>query len=166
MAEIVVGYDGSPHALTAIEAAAEEARCHAALLRIVYVYEREEPHDVSEVARVTATTMWNSSSEEDDALLADAQRAEATKEARAQHDAQKFVDRLVRGLGTTLDGVETVGQAVGSEKVAEALTEAARDATLLVVGSRGLGGVRGLLGSVSQHCVRHAKSSVLVVRTD
>ncbi|RVH85207.1 universal stress protein, partial [Sinorhizobium medicae] len=39
------------------------------------------------------------------------------------------------------------------------------DADLIVVGSRGLGGLRGLLvGSVSQKVVQHADCSVLVVR--
>ena len=48
---------------------------------------------------------------------------------------------------------------------ASVLIDAARDADLLVVGSRGLGGFRGLLfGSVGQHCLTHAPCSVAVVR--
>ncbi|WP_311765137.1 universal stress protein [Streptomyces zingiberis] len=47
----------------------------------------------------------------------------------------------------------------------QVLLEAARGASLLVVGSRGLGGFRGaLLGSVSQHVTHHAPCSVVVVR--
>jgi nucleotide-binding universal stress UspA family protein len=46
------------------------------------------------------------------------------------------------------------------------LIDAGRDADLLVVGSRGLGGFRGLLlGSVGQHCLTHAACSVVVVRS-
>ena len=46
-----------------------------------------------------------------------------------------------------------------------ALIEAARGAELLVVGARGLGEVRGLfLGSVSLHCVTHARCPIVVVR--
>ncbi|WP_053925375.1 universal stress protein [Streptomyces chattanoogensis] len=45
------------------------------------------------------------------------------------------------------------------------LLDAARDAGLLVVGSRGHGGFSGaLLGSVGRHCTQHAPRPVVVVR--
>ena len=45
------------------------------------------------------------------------------------------------------------------------LIEASRDARMLVVGSRGVGGLREMvLGSVSDQCVRYASCPVLVVR--
>lgn len=48
---------------------------------------------------------------------------------------------------------------------AEILLALSRDARMLVVGSRGLGGFRSLLlGSVSEQCVRHAECPVLIVR--
>jgi nucleotide-binding universal stress UspA family protein len=47
---------------------------------------------------------------------------------------------------------------------AEVLVDAARDADLLVVGSRGLGLTELLLGSVSQHCVQHAPCPVVIHR--
>ena len=46
------------------------------------------------------------------------------------------------------------------------LLEQAKDADLLVVGSRGHGEFTGMLiGSVSEHCVTHADCPVVVVRT-
>jgi nucleotide-binding universal stress UspA family protein len=46
-----------------------------------------------------------------------------------------------------------------------ALVSASQRADLVVVGSRGMGGIRGmLLGSVSEQVVRHAACSVVVVR--
>lgn len=49
---------------------------------------------------------------------------------------------------------------------AKALVEVSREARMLVVGARGLGGLAGmLLGSVSEQCVRHATCAVLVTKT-
>jgi nucleotide-binding universal stress UspA family protein len=48
----------------------------------------------------------------------------------------------------------------------EVLVAEAKDATLLVVGTRGHGGFVGtLLGSISQGCVTHAPCPVVVVPT-
>jgi nucleotide-binding universal stress UspA family protein len=59
-----------------------------------------------------------------------------------------------------------VGTRVLEGHPAQVLTEATRDADLLVVGSRGHGAFAGkLLGSVSQHCVQHARCPVVVVRS-
>jgi nucleotide-binding universal stress UspA family protein len=47
----------------------------------------------------------------------------------------------------------------------EVLIKASEDAVLLVVGSRGVGGFKGLImGSVSTQCVHYSHCPVLVVR--
>ncbi|WP_323182998.1 universal stress protein [Streptomyces sp. NBC_00078] len=61
-------------------------------------------------------------------------------------------------------GIAVAPAVVGGHPAA-VLTEAARDADLLVAGSHGHGAFTGmLLGSVSHHCLYHATCPVLVVR--
>lgn len=50
---------------------------------------------------------------------------------------------------------------------AHALVQASKHADLLVLGSRGMGGFKGMLiGSVSHYCVQHADCPVVVFRDD
>jgi nucleotide-binding universal stress UspA family protein len=59
-----------------------------------------------------------------------------------------------------------VSSTVREGGAAQVLLDVADGADLLVVGSRGHGGfAEALLGSVSQHCVQHARCPVVVVRT-
>jgi nucleotide-binding universal stress UspA family protein len=54
---------------------------------------------------------------------------------------------------------------VGEGNAAQVLLDAAADADLLVVGSRGHGGfASALLGSVSLHCTHYARCPVVVIR--
>lgn len=54
---------------------------------------------------------------------------------------------------------------VHSGEAAKTLIEISREARMLIIGSRGLGGLAGLmLGSVSDRCARHAFCPVLVTR--
>lgn len=58
-----------------------------------------------------------------------------------------------------------VGRIAVDDLPAHALIHAARDADLIVVGARGLGGFRGLLiGSVSQKCLHEAHCPVAIIR--
>jgi nucleotide-binding universal stress UspA family protein len=86
-------------------------------------------------------------------------------------DATKEASRslLERMTGSLIEAVEPTAPRVELMPVAgtpaATLLRAARDADLLVVGARGVGGFRGLLlGSVSQQCVHHALCPVVVVR--
>jgi nucleotide-binding universal stress UspA family protein len=64
-----------------------------------------------------------------------------------------------------LDGTVPVEVHAVHGTAVKALITASETADLLVVGTRGLGGFKNLvLGSVAEQCIRHAASSVLVVR--
>lgn len=62
------------------------------------------------------------------------------------------------------EGVTATGQLADTLSPASAILDAAKDADLMVVGSRGHGGFPGLhLGSVSTQVVNHAQCPVLVI---
>ena len=65
------------------------------------------------------------------------------------------------------DEADQVQRSVLRGYPARVLLDAAADADMLVVGSRGRGGMVGmLLGSVSQHVVTHARCPVVIVRAE
>jgi len=79
-------------------------------------------------------------------------------------DAQASLQQtLSQVLGEAPEVTVTTEVVEGS--AALALVQASKDARLLVVGSRGHGGFAELLlGSTSEHCVRHAACPVVVIR--
>lgn len=84
-------------------------------------------------------------------------------ENRARVVLQDSLDEVV-GESAGDDGGPTIDTVVRMGHVGEALIELSHDADLLVVGSRGYGGFRGLLlGSVSTYIVHHAKCPVTVI---
>jgi nucleotide-binding universal stress UspA family protein len=138
---IVVGIDGSESARLAAQWAAREARLQHAEVRLVSAW--EIPTYGFSVAAVGISDEMMKALQN----AAEDNLANATDEVRA----------IAKEIDVSTDVVE--GQAAG------VLLEAARDADLLVVGSRGLGGFRELLlGSVSQQCANHAGCPVVIVR--
>ncbi len=141
MATVVVGLDGSDGSLRALRFAAEEARLRGAKLRAVLAW--EYPLTLYEGAA------W---------AMADAETM-----AEFERVARERLDRTLTSEQAALEGVEVEREVVQGGP-APSLIDAAADADLLVVGTRGHGGFVGLLlGSVSQHCVHHAPCPVVVV---
>lgn len=89
-----------------------------------------------------------------------AQTGEAFDPTYGDDDARRLLDEVVAGL----DGAVDVELAVVNDLPARGLLDSARDADLLVVGARGMGGFGGLLlGSVSQQVAQHAPCPVVIV---
>jgi nucleotide-binding universal stress UspA family protein len=138
---IVVGVDGSEPARFAAQWAAREARLRNAAVRLVSAWDLP-----TYGFGLGAVGIY-------DNMMKVVQRAAEDNLA----DATEEVRTIAKEIDVSTEVV--AGQAAG------VLLEAARDADLLVVGSRGLGGFRELLlGSVSQQCANHAGCPVVIVR--
>lgn len=162
MGDVVVGVDGSAQSLVALELAAREARWRSSRLRVVYVYEPSHARDVEAVAAVTAASTWMSAASSNRMLHEAYHRTDEQRE-----EAQRHAEARLRAFiaDSELRGIDVQSTAIADERPTAALLRASADEDLLVVGSRGLGGFKGLLmGSVSQQCVHHATCPVLVVR--
>ena len=83
-------------------------------------------------------------------------------------EAQKVLDEQVQQVEEAGGTVEEVHLRIG-ERRDQAIVHLAEElgARLIVIGSRGLGGVRrALIGSISDSVVRHAHCPVMVVRPE
>lgn len=148
---ILVGYDGSGHALRALEWATREAAMRHAPLTVLSVCEATADHWHEAAADVHSGGAADS--RDDGVQLA---------RALAEEQAGKVLARLGGGLAAPQVAVRAV---VGIP--AEELLSAAAGADMIVVGSRGTGGFRRLLlGSVSSHLTHHAHCPVVVVPDD
>ncbi|MEU7616830.1 universal stress protein [Micromonospora rifamycinica] len=133
---VVVGYDGSEQARTALGFAVERAAQRETALRVLRAF--EPPDD-----------RWRPADPDAEARLA-ADRAE--------------IEQALAGWRETFPEVPVTVE-IAPARPAAALVEASREAQLVVVGSRGRGGLRGmLLGSVGQQLIQHAHCPVAVVR--
>ncbi len=134
---VVAGVDGSDESIHALSWAAEHARVRGLPLLVVRAW----------------SLLPGPAPQLTDVLSASGQRDRDVAEFEA------ILDRVIpakQGAHVTLRVVD--GQA------APVLLEAAADAELLVVGSRGMGGFnRLLLGSTSSACLVHSRSDVAVI---
>ncbi|SFI66858.1 universal stress protein [Amycolatopsis sacchari] len=137
---VVAGIDGSPSALRAVQWAAREAARRDAVLLVLHAcfVPSPEPYTPVRLPRTYGDTLLELSAE----WLAEAEKA--------AHEAAPQVS------------VQTA-QRTGLAR--DHLLRAAQSAELLVVGSRGLGGVAGaLLGSVAAELTAQAPCPVVLVR--
>lgn len=83
-------------------------------------------------------------------------------------EVQRMQERVVNEvLGQVDAGAVTIRRRMMKGRPVDSLIEAAAGADMLVVGSRGRGGFRGLLlGSVSQQLAQHASCPLVIVRPD
>ncbi|WP_153504616.1 universal stress protein [Cumulibacter manganitolerans] len=133
---IVVGVDGSPASIDAIRWAAGQAALTG--------------------STVVAVTAWSIP-----ASYGVAFGGEDAVDWKA-NATQALEEALTEALGDSAGAVERI---VDQGHPSYLLTEASKNADLVVVGSRGHGGFTGLvLGSVSQHVVAHAECPVVVIR--
>jgi nucleotide-binding universal stress UspA family protein len=137
IARVVVGADGSDTARQALDWALEAGRLHRASVEVVHAW--FVPYGGGEPFA-------------------------------AAFDSTPLEDAARRTLDAAVDSAATSGLSVPVTRTlafgspAAAVLLAAEDADLVVVGSRGLGGFKGLvLGSTSHHLAHHAPCPVVVV---
>jgi len=139
---VVVGSDGTPTSLYAVDRAAEVAQAAQARLVVVTAYRDDEPG------------------------AAPAHVEGAHRDVYGAGPARKALEKSVAGL--TKERVRYIDQRLVRGDPAQALLDAvgSNPANLIVVGNRGLGASKGqLLGSVPAGVVRNAVCDVLVVQT-
>lgn len=144
MKTIVVGTDGSPSSMQAVEQAATWAGALQADLHIACAV--RPPIEVASLNPMGAAFLPNwAEAANAEAAAAVARAAEVARQAGATAE------------GHVLNGEPATALIEFSERVG---------ADLLVLGSKGMKGpARFLLGSVPNRCAHHANCSVLIVRT-
>lgn len=141
---IVVGFDGSECSQAALDWAMDEARHRKGRLRLV--------------------TAWNKPPMAWYPAVLETAAGEIAAEESPEQVARTNQDKALKSAEGA--GLSAEGHLVDTHSPASAIIDAAKDANLIVVGSRGHGGFPGLhLGSVSTQVVNHAQCPVLVVHS-
>lgn len=139
-APVVVGVDGSDQSLAAVRLAVREAAWRRRPLRVVHAF-------IWPLLHVPLGPPPG-----------------GPPEGGLRHEAERIVDGAVAHAREIEPDVSVTGAVVDGQASVVLLREA-RDAALVVVGDRGLGGFTGLLlGSVAVQVVSHAPCPVLVAR--
>lgn len=126
---IVVGVDGSPGSLRALQWAIAEGRLRG--------------------SAVEAVTTW---------------RSDSTGSASSPEAAKSLQSKVIRDATAALDTVPLISEAVEAGVPEEVLAKRSEHASLLVIGSHGVGSIRhAALGSTSEYCSRMASCPVVVI---
>ncbi|MFF3307555.1 universal stress protein [Streptomyces sp. NPDC002952] len=134
---VTVGLDGSPESRAAADWAAREAALRGLPVKLVHVWE-PVPEPFAQAPLLGVETQ--------------------------QHWTERIPREAAEALRERHPGVDIVTEQI-SGRPAEALSAAAQDAALLVLGSRGLSGVGGfMVGSVGQAVVARTLIPVVLVR--
>ncbi len=140
MPGITVGVDGSGHSTRALERAIKEAGIHHAPLTVLTVHQAVVGYSGGPVTYPEDTA----------------------ETERAREAAQAETDKLLAELDGPRPESVTVKAVHGFP--AEELVNASRDADMVVLGSRGVGGFKPLLmGSVTSQVAHHAHCPILIV---
>lgn len=138
---VVVGVDGSPCSQDALRWGLAQAKLTGSTIEAVAAWQYPEVYGY--------TYGWVPSMPEGGEFAKTAERA---------------LQETVATVRDQLDHPAEVAIRVAEGHPVQVLMDAARNAQLLVLGSRGHGTFTGiLLGSVSQHCVQHAPCPVVVI---
>ncbi|GAA4073701.1 universal stress protein [Streptomyces shaanxiensis] len=136
---VTVGLDGSRESRAAAEWAAREAQLLGLPLKLVHVWE-PVPAPMAQAPLLGAETQ--------------------------QHWSERVPREAAEGIRVRHPGLDVITEQL-SGRPADMLADAAQDAELLVLGSRGLSGFGGfMLGSVGLAVVAHTQRPVVLVRAD
>jgi nucleotide-binding universal stress UspA family protein len=140
MPGIIVGVDGSGHSHRALIEAIKEAAVHHAPLTVLTVHQAVVGYSGGPVVYPE----------------------DKIETERAREAAQAETDKALAEVGELRPESVTVQAVHGFP--AEVLIDASRDADMIVLGSRGVGGFgRLLMGSVTSQVAHHAACPVLIV---
>ncbi len=147
---ILVPYDGSASADAALEEAAR--------------YAKEDPGcalHVLQISDIEHQVIKRLDSSYGAAVPVGMREAFEDAQNEAQRKLERDVRLATRGLMNEIHVEVQSETTIGVQIVAYA---AAHNIDLIIMGSRGLGGLRGILGSVSSFVLKEAKVPVLVVK--
>lgn len=151
---ILVPYDGSPSARAALREAVRFAREDPGLtLRVVQILDVE--------SRMAARLDGRAPS---DGVVPSEALAQLHDEVVDEADAalHRQIDNVLHGLMNRIV-IEFLEETAPGAQIVSYAHDNGCD--LIIMGSRGLGALRGMLGSVSSHVLREADVPVMVVKT-